>query len=189
MRSYPATLPSSKLATMFNPKNPRLPMDETDFEMLKGSLDEFGLVENVVVNKRTPEKGWPKNSKPTVVGGHRRIEAAIAIDYPEELDVKWVDLDQKRETKLNLILNKLGGEFDLDAVEEIIRFLHDEDPEDDLSLTGFRAEEIADFLRDDAPGGDIPSLDAKTEIECPQCAAVFEVDTKWQRERKKHRIN
>jgi ParB-like chromosome segregation protein Spo0J len=186
---YPRMLPASKLATMLNPENPRLPMDEDDFETLKGSLGEFGLVENVVVNKRLKARGWPSNAKPTVVSGHRRIEAAVASDYEQDLDVKWVNLNRAKEAKLNLVLNKLGGEFDLDAVEEIIRYLHEQGPEDDLSLTGFRPEEIADFISGDVPGGDIPSLDAKTEIECPQCGAVFEVDTRWQRNRKKHREN
>ena len=187
MTDYPKTLPASDLETMLNPDNPRLPMDDDDFETLKGSLDEFGLVENVVVNKRLQTRGWPAKAKPTVVGGHRRIEAAIAIDYEPPLEVHWVDLGRAKESKLNLILNKLGGEFDLDAVEEIVRYLHGEDPDDDLALTGFRPEEIADFLSGDNPGGDIPSLDEKTEVECPQCRSVFEIDTRWQRAQKKRR--
>lgn len=106
--------------------NPRT-ISTHDFESLQRSIDEFGWVENVVVNKRNM----------TIIGGHQRVRAAQALKL-EEVPVVFVDLDAGKEKALNVALNKIGGEFDNDQLSEL---LHDLEAED-FDLTGFTTEEL-----------------------------------------------
>lgn len=127
---------------MFAEYNPRR-ISAHDYEQLRWSIREFGYVQNVVVNKRTRGEGWPAGSSPTIVGGHQGVRASEDEGF-EALPVYWVDLNKVREQKLNLILNRVGGEFVIDQVEEILRRLKDEG--DPLEHVGFADEEIEAFL-------------------------------------------
>jgi DNA modification methylase len=125
---------------MLNPDNPREPLTPDEAEMLQGSLEYFGLVENIVVNKRSRRMGWPPRSRRTVVGGHKRIEAAVAIAMKEPLETRWVDLNLDDEATLNLALNKMGAKFTPTAVDRILRMLEARGA--NLSRTGFGLDEI-----------------------------------------------
>ena len=50
----------------YNPRKKLKPGDK-EFEKLKKSIEEFGYVEPIILNKRTD----------TVVGGHQRLEVMI----------------------------------------------------------------------------------------------------------------
>ena len=65
--------------------NPRT-IDKTKAERLARSLDEFGFLEPVVVNRHTGR----------VVGGHQRINAARTLGRTT-VPVVYVDLDDDRE--------------------------------------------------------------------------------------------
>jgi len=83
--------------------NPRA-MSEKQRAGLRASMGRFGLVQPPVVNLRSPERGWPKGSSETIVGGHQRI-AILAEDGVAEVDVVLVDLDATEEKALNVALN------------------------------------------------------------------------------------
>ena len=96
----------------FSSYNPRR-ISEGNKKRLKKSLKEFGLVQDPLWNKRTGR----------LVGGHQRVEImdseARGKDF--EIDVKVVDLDDKAEAKLNVLLNNASamGEFDFDAIKSL----------------------------------------------------------------------
>ena len=75
-------------------------------------MTTFGIVEPVVVNKRTGR----------IVGGHQRVKAAEAQGI-EQLPVVHVDLDETQEKQLNIALNRISGEFDVDKLAELLKDL------------------------------------------------------------------
>lgn len=79
---------------------------------LAASIDRFGLVQPVIVNQRTPAKGWPEGSPETVVGGHQRLDVLVS-QGASETDVVLVDLTAAEEKALNVALNSrtAQGEF------------------------------------------------------------------------------
>lgn len=84
------------------PYNPRRISKEAS-EGLAKSLERWGVVQEVVANKRTGH----------IVGGHQRV-AALRKMGVKEVPVVWVDLDEVEEKALNVALNNphISGEFD-----------------------------------------------------------------------------
>lgn len=113
------------------PYNPRVDLrpGDPDYEKLKRSIQEFGLVEPVVWNKRTGH----------VVGGHQRLKILRELGY-EEVEVSVVDLDEEREKLLNVALNKIEGDWDNFKLKELLQEL--EFGGADIELTGFDEDEI-----------------------------------------------
>lgn len=105
------------------------------------SLDEFGLVETLVWNKRTGN----------LVGGHRRLEKIDADQGDDNfsLTVAAIDIDPDREKALNILLNNHAaqGEFDNDLLAKL---LLDLDAKGNLQLSGFGAEDLEKLTRDAA---------------------------------------
>lgn len=87
--------------------NPRVELQpgDAEYETLKRSLEQFGMVEPVVWNERTNR----------VVGGHQRLTVEAALGH-EEVDVSVVDLDEIKEKELNIALNKIGGRWDTEKL-------------------------------------------------------------------------
>ena len=94
--------------------NPRR-MDERERQKLERGLQKFGLCETLCWNIRTGN----------LVGGHQRIQAldkkAKGKDYT--IHVTQVDLDEKSERELNVLLNNPNaqGEWDLEKLETLIK--------------------------------------------------------------------
>ncbi len=163
------------------PYNPR-EMREHDFEQLKASLTEYGLVQPVVCNKRTPKHGWKKADRAVIVGGHQRVRAASDIEL-ENLEVKWVDLDARRERALNLILNRNSGDWEEEALERALREIEELGGDDALAWTGFTQAEIDHYLGtpdgnegggDGGGGGaNFSEPNDDTDHECPKCGYRF----------------
>jgi len=113
-------------------KNPRKIKDE-DFKLLTESLQEFGDLSGIVVNKRTGE----------IVGGNQRTTffktksdeveivltdelakptpiGTVAFGYVlfkgERFNYREVDWDEAKEERANLLANKVGGEWDWDKL-------------------------------------------------------------------------
>lgn len=84
----------------YNPRKDLQPGDP-EYEKLRRSLEEFGLVEPLVYNRRTGR----------LVGGHQRLKVLQETGVAE-VEVSVVDLDEDREPALNLALNKLQGDWD-----------------------------------------------------------------------------
>ena len=92
--------------------NPRVDLQPGDpqFEKLRRSVEEFGLVAPLVVNERTGH----------VVGGHQRLKVLKELGY-ETADVVFVDLPIEREKLLCIALNQIDGVlFQFSAYLELV---------------------------------------------------------------------
>jgi DNA modification methylase len=118
----------SVLAGMAAPYNPRK-ISAHDLSALRRSMRTFGVVEPVVVNRRTNR----------IVGGHQRVRAAQAEKMPS-LPVAYVDLDETAERQLNLALNRIHGEWDDEKLQALLEELRAGGA--DLDLTGFENAEL-----------------------------------------------
>lgn len=117
----------------YNPRVDLKPGDQ-DYENLKKSIDTFGLVEPLVLNKRSGN----------LVGGHQRLKILIAAGF-KEVEVSVVDLDPTQEKALNLALNKIQGDWDNEKLATLVEELT-KIPDFDIGLTGFELPEISEIL-------------------------------------------
>lgn len=130
--------------------NPRK-ITESARKKLKAGIKKFGIVQPIIVNKRTM----------TIVGGHQRIEAMDSIirkdDY--ELSVAMVDVDEKDEVSLNVFLNNAStqGEWDVFALQDIKGMFPEIDfeldmgfDESDLNILFGRQEEVENAIQEQA---------------------------------------
>lgn len=96
------------------PYNPRR-ISEVAKKRLKQNLEQVGLVEALVWNRRTGH----------LVSGHRRLSLLDALEgsHNYALDVAVVDLDLKTEKAQNVFLNNphAQGTFDPDAMVELLK--------------------------------------------------------------------
>lgn len=92
--------------------NPRI-MDKEAKKRLKKNLQKHGLVSTLTWNKRTGN----------LVGGHQRLEQLDALERNKDysLDVSVVDVDEREEAALNVILNNpsMQGDWDLDMLADL----------------------------------------------------------------------
>jgi len=141
----------------YNPRRELQP-GEPEYEKIARSIEQFGYVDPLVVNKDG-----------TVIGGHQRLRVLIDMGA-EEADVVVLDLDKDREKALNIALNKITGSWDAVKLTELIGELDLEDY--DLSLTGYSEKELEailaevrldpDALSDDFELPDREQVDAHT---------------------------
>ena len=89
--------------------NPRQ-ISTKQYNDLKESIERFGLVDPIVVNKDM-----------TIIGGHQRYK--IWKEKAKKSNVKDItipcvvlELNKEQERELNVRLNKSGGEFDMDIL-------------------------------------------------------------------------
>jgi len=148
------------------PYNPRVDLrpGDPEYDRLRRGMDEFGLVEPLVWNRRTGH----------LVGGHQRLKV-LAARGETRVDVSVVDLPLEREKALNLALNKLAGRWDGSKLASLLDELLAA-PELDIGLAGFDLAEaraasagLLDGLsgdRDPGPEG----FDADRELEAARTA-------------------
>ena len=115
---------------------------------LAEGLKEFGLVEQLVWNRRTGN----------LVGGHQRLadldKSAGSLDY--ELEVAAVDKDLIEEKRLNLTLNSpfAQGEYNLEGVVAIVKETGYEGTGFDyLDLQLFNVPDAGDLFSEDPAQG------------------------------------
>ena len=125
----------------YNPRVTLKPGDD-EWEALNSSLDRFGLVEPLVINKTTG----------LLVSGHQRLNV-LKTQGVDEAEVVIIEVDPEQEKLLNIALNKIESEWDYEKLND----LFDEIDEDDVKFTGFTAEELdslfnTDFTSDDDNG-------------------------------------
>ena len=117
-----------------DPLNPRR-ISEEELEALTRSIQEFGLVDPVIVRREDK----------TVIGGHQRLKAARRLGMPT-VPVVYVDVSVDRARLLNLALNRISGEWDEEMLARLLADL-DETPDADLTLAGFGEDEIQRLLK------------------------------------------
>jgi hypothetical protein len=129
--------------------NPRF-IDEDGKKLLKRSLKKYGVLGGIIVNKRTGN---------TVVGGHQKIYILDEVNkYPDndyKLRVEFIDVDERTEKTINVVLNNpnVGGQWDYDKLAELIPDINYKDAgltDADLEMVGLgyllRTEEQNDIL-------------------------------------------
>lgn len=118
--------------------NPRKVMKKGSkkYDNLKGSLEEFGYVEPMVVNE--------VNNR--LISGHQRLNVMRDMGQ-EEVEVSIVHIeDEAREKALNVLLNKVKGKWDKTKLADVLKSIGDEYNALDL---GFEESDIAEFLKND----------------------------------------
>jgi len=116
--------------------NPRIQLKPGDpeYEKIKYSIKKYGYVALLVVNKRTG----------CLLAGHQRVPILIELGF-EEVYVMCVDLDVQDEKALNIMLNKLGSDWDYSKLIPILQELQ-EIPNFNVSMTGFEPAEISQII-------------------------------------------
>jgi len=150
----------------YNPRKDLYPGDK-EYEKLRRSISEFGMVEPIVWNKITGN----------VVGGRQRLKVLIA-NGETEIECVVVELDDAHEKALNIALNKISGDWDNDKLADLIQDLKAGDI--DISVSGFEVREITDLLAE-IPTQKIGNAEIETEsfsddaftCECPECGFRF----------------
>ena len=87
--------------------NPRQ-LSEKDYKDLKASIETFGFVDPIIINKNAERKN-------IIVGGHQRYNIAKMMGM-EDVPCVELDLSLEQEQELNIRLNKNTGEWDWDAL-------------------------------------------------------------------------
>ncbi len=116
--------------------NPRKDLKQSDPEYIKikNSIENFGFVSPLIVNKDM-----------TVIGGHQRLKVLKELKY-NEIECIVVDLDKTNEKALNIALNKIQGDWDEEKLEELLQELKLENF--DTNITGFDFDEVDSILKD-----------------------------------------
>ena len=116
----------------YNPRKDLKPGDPA-YEKLKRSMTEFGYVEPIIWNEETGN----------IVGGHQRYKVLVAEGHTE-VECVIVKMSPEREKALNVALNKVTGDWEFEALADLIKDLEAQDF--DVTLTGFDAAEIEDLF-------------------------------------------
>lgn len=113
--------------------NPRVTLVEgsTEYDALKNSIERFGLVDPLIVNKRNN----------VLVGGHQRYNI-LKDSGATEAEVVFVDLNEEDEKTLNIALNKIEGDWEFDKLEAVLKELSVYD----ISFTGFSEEDVRNIV-------------------------------------------
>lgn len=138
----------------YNPRKKLKPGD-AEYEKIKNSIQEFGYVDPVIVNKDM-----------TIIGGHQRVNVLSDLGF-EEIDCVLIDIDKTKEKALNIALNKITGEWDKEMLADLIADLQDSDF--DVTMTGFDPPEI-ETLMNSVHDKDIAEDDFDVEAELEQPA-------------------
>lgn len=115
--------------------NPRkdLKVGDSEYEKIKKSIQEFGYVEPVIINKNCEIEG-----KYLIIGGHQRSKVLKELGY-EEIDCVVIDVDKSKEKALNIALNKISDDWDEERLSKLLDELKIE--EYNIELTGFEWSE------------------------------------------------
>ena len=118
---------------------------------LRRSLQEFGMVQPIVARR----------SDQLVIGGHQRLQAAIAEGW-SEVPVIWWEGSDKQARALNLALNKISGQWDEAKLATVLSELADVESLSDAllgfettwtSLAGFDTREVLAALDNELGSG------------------------------------
>ncbi len=115
----------------YNPRK-ELTSDDKEYQKIKNSIEEFGYVEPIIINKDK-----------TIIGGHQRLSVLKDLGYTE-VECIEVDLDKTKEKALNIALNKITGEWDYSKLGDLLLELDAENY--NLELTGFDDYEIENIM-------------------------------------------
>ena len=137
----------------YNPRKKLKPGDP-EYEKIKNSIEEFGFADPLVVN-----------ADMTIIGGHQRLNVAIALGYTE-VPCAVVDIDKTREKALNIALNKITGAWDENLLADLLKDIQDSNF--DLGFTGIDPPEISElFNQVHDKGVQQDDFDVEAELQKP----------------------
>ena len=111
------------IAAEYNPRK----INKVQEQDLKDSLTRFGLVDPIIININ-------KERKNIVIGGHQRLRVWAELGNTQ-IDCNELDLTLDKERELNIRLNKNGGSFDDQLIQEYFDY-------DELTEWGFTPDEL-----------------------------------------------
>lgn len=140
--------------------NPRKPIEKgTRFHTdLTASLEQYGLVEELVYNLRTGN----------LVGGEQRAHVIFDREPDAMVPVSLIDCDPEQEVHLCVQLNRLHNEFDDAKLADVFKMLRADAAFSALKVTGFDRDDVAAIMQRfiaDAPKIAAPQKD----VVCPHC--------------------
>ncbi len=147
-----------------HPRNP----NQGDVGAILTSIEDNGWFGAVVAQRST---GY-------ILAGNHRFQAA-KLDGAEQIPVIWLDVDDRKATKILLADNRLAelASRDQEALATLLTELaHD----DDLSGTGYDGDDLDALLFELEPSfdmldGEPPALDSVgSKHTCPECGHEFE---------------
>lgn len=114
--------------------NPRkdLQSEDIEYQKIKRSIEEFGYVDPLIINKDM-----------TVIGGNQRLKVLKELGY-KKVDCVLLDLDKTKEKALNIALNKIEGEWDLPKLKDLLQEL--DTGELDMDITGFEYTDLEELM-------------------------------------------
>ncbi|WP_269054576.1 hypothetical protein [Paenibacillus tundrae] len=105
-----------------------------------------------------------------MVGGHQRYKNMVNELDHTELQVSVVDLDDQQERLLNIVLNKVAGRWDDEALGRLLGELQADGT--DMVISGFNQEEFEDLIAEFGTVSD-------TEIEVPIVRMILTSKVRW----------
>lgn len=146
-------MPINKIKpSKINPRKDLKPGDE-EYEKIKRSIEEFGFIEPLVLNKRDN----------VLISGHQRYKI-LCEQGIKETDVVVVDYGPEKAKACTIMINKAQGDWDnvklatlLDELEQL--------PDFDVGLTGFDEPEISILFDQYLSTGEEDDFDVKKEAE------------------------
>lgn len=117
----------------YNPRKALKPSDP-EFKNIERSLREFGYCDPIIINRDG-----------TIIGGHQRATVLKTLGYTEA-DVIVLDVSKADEKALNIALNKIGGEWDMQKLRDVLGDLTISTL--DINATGYSDDELAIVLGD-----------------------------------------
>lgn len=157
------------LPASYNPRK-ELTKDDDEYKKIKNSIEQFGYVDPIIVNKDM-----------TVIGGHQRLNVLKDLGFKKVLCVV-IDIDKNKEKALNVALNKISGFWDNDKLTELLQELNNINM---AHMTGFSKDEIDNYLKDidiDKFFNDEENQKKENEGDektCPECGALINIK-KWE---------
>lgn len=147
-----------------NPKNWRK-HPKFQVEAMNGVLDDVGWIQDVIVNERTGN----------LIDGHLRLELARK-NKESTIPVKYVDLTVEEEEKALATFDPIGAMAEADSImlsNLIERCKSDNQEVKDLIdiITEKEGLIVPDF--NTLPDEDVPRLDMKKSVVCPECGHEF----------------
>ena len=141
---------------IFAEYNPRQ-LTKDQHQHLKDSIQRFGLVDPILINKH-------KDRKDIIIGGHQRVRVAKDLDI-DKVPCIELSLSYEKERELNVRLNKNTGEWDMDNLANFFDM-------EELVDWGFDEGDLKIFDDDISLDDEQPKRDSL--IECPECNFKFE---------------
>lgn len=128
------------------PYNPRHISDE-EVAALRASMAQHGVVLHFVA-QREADDGTPM----VMIGGHQRLRAARELceergwEMPEHGWAVVLDVPDREAKRLNVALNKIGGEFDAFMLGDLFASIGGGMTVDEIMATGFQPGEVDELM-------------------------------------------